>query len=157
MTLGEFELVQREDRREALFSLLENCIMKYLLAASLVGVGGPIIERIRNAKCKGKVDLAPLLPAWELISERYRRERFDPQPGLFKEHGADVLERWAKFLHWELFPSLLSENEFVRNVLRASGLLPCHSKDGSITAICHHLTEMSLPFVPPPWDSAEME
>ncbi len=157
MTLREFALAQQEDGRRALSSLLMDCMRRFLAAASLVDLNGPIVQRIRDAKYSGNVDLAPLFPAWDLICERYRRERFDPQATLFKEHGADVLERWGQFLHWELFPSLLRENEFVRNILRASGLLPCHSKDGSISAICHHITEMSLPSDRPPWDNAEIE
>jgi hypothetical protein len=157
MTLREFALAQQEDGRRALSSLLENCIRRYLLAASLVEVSGPIIERIRDAKYSGNIDLAPLFPAWNVICERYRGERFNPQATLFKEHGANELERWGQYLHWHLFPTLLRENEFVRNVLRVTGLLPCNSVNDSAFTLCHHVREMHLPNERPVTDHGEIE
>jgi hypothetical protein len=157
MTVEEFSGLQREDGRRALSCLLQDCIRRFLAAGSLVGVDGPVFQKIRDARSGGHVDLAPLYPAWEVICERYRQERFDLQASLFKDHRVESLERWGQYLHWELFPHLLRENEFVRNVLRAAELLPCRSRDQAASALSHHLKEMSLPSGRPLWDPAEIE
>jgi hypothetical protein len=98
----------------------------------------------------------PLYPVWRLICERYRKERFNLQTTLFKEHEIEVQELWGQFLYWELFPHLLREDEFVRNVLRATDLIPCRMKHKSVSALIQHLEEMSLPFGPSMWDSSEI-
>ena len=157
MTPGEFSALQLEDGRRALSSLLQDCIRRFLAAGSLVGVDGPIFKGLRDVRYEGHVDLAPLFPAWEVICERYLKERFDQQPSLFKDHRVESLEHWGQFLHWELFPHLLRENEFVRNLLRATPLLPCHSHQQAACALSDHIREMSLPFGRPPWDPAEIE
>jgi hypothetical protein len=157
MTVEEFSGLQLEDGRRALSSLLQDCIRRFLAAGSLVGLDGPVFKSLGDARYAGNVDLTALFPAWEVICERYRRERFDQQPSLFKDHRVESLERWGQFLHWELFPHLLRENEFVRNVLRATGLLPCRSQQQATSALCGHIREMSLPFGRPPWDPAEIE
>ena len=157
MTVEEFSGLQHEDGRRALSSLLHDCIRRFLAAGSLVGLDGPVFKSLRDARYEGNVDLTLLFPAWEVICARYRQERFDQQASLFKDHRVESLERWGQFLHWELFPHLLRENEFVRNVLRAAGLLPCGSKDQAASALSHHLKEMSLPSGRPLWDPAEIE
>ena len=146
LTNKEFSDLQSEDRRRALSSLLDNCIRRFRLAGNLVGIDGPVFKKICDAGYTGNIDLSPLYGAWEVICTRYRQERFDQQSSLFKDHKAESLELWGQFLHWELFPHLLQENEFVRNVLRAVGLLPCGSKHEAASALSHHLSEMSLPF-----------
>ena len=40
--------------------------------------------------------------------------------------------RWRGFLSEELFPHLLHQDDFVRNVLRTVGLAPCKSKQNSV-------------------------
>ncbi|HLJ48970.1 MAG TPA: hypothetical protein VKU01_23300 [Bryobacteraceae bacterium] len=157
MTLEAFTKMQRDDGRRGLSSLLQDCVRRFLAAASLVGAEGPAIKRIQDARYEGNVDLTPLFPIWDLICERYRKERFDAQASLFKEHSQDVLERWGQFLHWELSPLFLRENEFVRNVLRAVDLLPCRSREQVVSAMYQYISDMSLPYQRPPWDSADIE
>jgi hypothetical protein len=155
--LDAFTLMQQDDGRRGMSCLLQDCVRRFLAAAALVGLDGPTIKRIQDARYEGNLDLTPLCPIWNLICERYRNERFDPQESLFKEHSQDVLERWGQFLHWELFPLFLRENEFVRNVLRAVGLLPCRSREQVVSTMCQYVSDMSLPYHRPPWDSADIE
>jgi hypothetical protein len=157
MTLEAFTARQHDDGHRALSCLLQDCTRRFLAAAALVGVEGPTIKRIQDARYEGNVDLTPLYPIWDLICERYRRERFDAQESLFREHSQDVLVRWGQFLHWELFPLFLRENEFVRNVLRAVGLLPCRSREQVVSAMYQYVSDMGLPYQRPPWDSSDIE
>ena len=145
MNREEFELAQQEWARPALSSLLSNCYERFLRAADLVNLRGEVPERIRRARIEGGTNLRPLFPAWNLICERYRNERYVPQLGLFREHKDEVLEDWGQFVYWELFPALVRENEFVRNVLRAIELLPCHSPDKAAAALVLYISEMELP------------
>lgn len=145
MNCEEFALAQQEWTRPALSSLLSRCYGRYLTAADLVNLGGEVPERIRRAKVNGGTSLQPLVPAWDRICERYRNERYDPQVGLFRGHENEVLERWGQFVYGELFPALVREHEFVRNVLRAVELLPCHSPGKAAAALVHCISEMYLP------------
>jgi hypothetical protein len=70
MTEEEFSVLQEEDGRRALSSLLQDCIRRFLAAGNLVGTDGPVFRRIRDAQSEGHIDLAPLCPAWKLICER---------------------------------------------------------------------------------------
>ena len=157
MTVEEFTSLQYDQGGSALPALLRQCMRRFRLAGNLVGIAGPIFKKLRDAEHEGHVDLTPLYPAWRVTCDRYRRERFNLQPSLFKEHGDEARELWGQFLYWELFPHLLREDEFVRNVLRATGLLPCRTQQQAASALSHHLEEMSLPFGRPIWDPADIE
>lgn len=156
MTRDEFIEFQHDETRRALSDLVNDCKRRFLEAAKLVGIRSPVIKGIEDALHNGHVDMAPLLPAWEVICKRYRDERFDPQTSLFKDHHAESIELWGRFLYQELFPDLVQENEFVRNVLRAVQLLPCQSPPEAASALSHYLKEMSLPFRQPPWDGVDI-
>jgi len=155
MTNEEFAATQQLQTRSALSDLLTRSEMRFLNAANLINLRGPVIERLRRAMSDRQTDLTPLLPVWRLICERYRDDLYDPQASLFEDHRHEILERWRKFVHWELFPALLREDEFVRNVLRAVELLPSHSPAKAIDALLHHIAEIDLPCGVPPWDYPE--
>jgi hypothetical protein len=157
MKKEEFFDFQYEYGHSALSGLLRDCIRRFLAAARLVELDGPVFKTMREAEHKGHVDIAPLYPAWEAICKRYLRERFDEQAGLFQDHRAESIERWGQFIYWELFPVVLLDDEFVRNVLRAAGLLPCTSKYRAAAALSNHLQEMNLPFSRPIWEPALTE
>ncbi|HEV3276301.1 MAG TPA: hypothetical protein VG860_05750 [Terriglobia bacterium] len=157
MTPEEFAVVQRDDMRYALSNLIHDCLRRFLKAAQLVSLRGPVIDAIDKARFESRIDLTPLLPAWGLICQRYRQERFDAQGKLFEDQSRHALERWSHYLHWELFPSLVREDEFVRNVLRVSLLLPCRSTMDAASALCHQIAEMNLPYGTPMWDEADIE
>jgi hypothetical protein len=157
MTREEFAVIQRDGMSNALTGLIRDCLRRFLKAARLVSLKGPVVEGLENASRSGSIDLTPLLPAWHLICKRYREERFDAQAKLFQDQSTEALEGWGQFIQWELFPSLLREDEFVRNVLRVSLLLPCDSTAEAASAILHHVREMNLPYGEPAWDSTEAD
>ena len=157
MTYEQFATVQRSEAGGALTSLIHSCARRFLAGAHLVGVEGPVIKQVRVSLYEGVLDLGPLHPFWEIVCRRYRNERFDPQPGLFKDHGVDTLERWGQFVYWELFPYLLRENEFVRNVLRSVGLLPCRDKQPVVSAMCQYISDTTLPNERSPWEITDFE
>lgn len=152
MTEEELADYQLEHRDSELRELVHNCRRRFLAAASLLAIGGPVFDGLREAFHLQNLDLASLYPAWEMLSRRYRSELFDPQPGLFLDHGVESRRRWGVFLYEELFPHLLHENEFVRNTLRTVGLVPCKSKQKASSALCQYLEEMGLPFSATSWD-----
>ena len=94
----------------------------------------------------------PFYPAWEVLCGRYRWELFDPQPGLFADHGVESRARWRVPL-----PRTLSSPPAPRRLcserpLRTVGLVPCKSKQKASSALCRYLEEMGLPFSAPSWD-----
>lgn len=157
MTESEFRLFQQEDLRSVLSALLQGCVGRFLAAGNLIELDGPVFEAHHKARYGRYVSLEPLCGVWEIICERYMREQFDPQSSVFKDHRTELLEKWVQLLHWKLFPHLLRENEFVRNVLRATGLLPCRSREGVEEALASHVREMALPFNPPALEAWEIE
>lgn len=157
MTEEGFSSCQYADQRVDLSRMLEDCIRRFLRSAKLIGIDGPVFQTLRNAERCLQRDLAPLYPAWHVICERYRRERFDPQLYLFVDDREESIKRWGRFLYRELFPRLMIEDEFVRNVLRAVGLLPCRSMQQAVSALSYYLEEMSLPFEPPKWDASVID
>ena len=157
MTIEEFEEVQDDERRAVLSRLLHDCVRRFRQAGDLVGIGGPVFDTIRKAHYEGGQDLFLLFPMWKELCNRYRAERFDAQAGLFKEHDSESLDKWGQFLYWHLFPELTRDDEFVRNVLRVTGLLPCRSKAQSADALTSRMREMALPFHKPAWESWEIE
>lgn len=155
MTKDEFALAQEQGTRSDLSTLVTRCKRRFLKAAHLVNAKGQVIDRIERSLVGGLTDLTPLLPAWRLVCERYRDDRYDPQENLFQPHEAEVLERWGQFVYWSLLPSLLREDEFVRNVLRALELLPSRSPTQAADAVFHHIAEMNLPCGTGAWDYPE--
>lgn len=144
MTREELAVAQQEGASSALASLVARCESRFVRAADLVGVRGQVIEGLRQASVIGGTDLTPLLPVWGTISRRYREELYDAQASLLEPHREEVPRRWWAYVHRELFPSLLRDDEFVRNVLRAIGLLPCRSRSDAIASLVLYVAEMSL-------------
>ena len=54
---------------------------------------------------------------------------------------------WVK----DAFPTLLQDDELVRNVLRALGAIPCTDAKLAVLALTATLTNMTLPAQRPPW------
>jgi hypothetical protein len=154
VTIQEFEQVQFHGGRGHLASLILLCARRFSDAAHLLGIRGREIDRVRGA-CSGGTDPAPLLVVWKVLCDRYRVERYDPQIGLFLDHGAELQARWGAFLHTELFPELVRENEVVRDVLRVLGLLPTTSVPESAAALANHIKQMGFPFRDSLWGTLE--
>ena len=79
MTAEEFEDIQCGDGRQALSSLLDHCIRRFRRAGNLVGIAGSVFQKICAGAYAADVDIKPLHNPWEVICERYRKERFDEQ------------------------------------------------------------------------------
>lgn len=155
MTCDDLGRIQREGTKQALLALVMLCRRRFLRSADLVGIRGAAIERLRQFGVHDAVDLEPLVPAWRLLCDRYLSERFDPQLGLFSDPDTEAATAWERFVYQQLFAELVREDEFVRNVLRALGCLPCQSPQQAAAAVRQYLSEMTLPSAPPPWAPEE--
>ncbi|MCP5148715.1 MAG: hypothetical protein H6991_07790 [Pseudomonadales bacterium] len=157
MTSEEFLNHQHQTFRYAMSSLLSDCNRRFLRAADLLEVRGKGIEALEQSMMKGGTDLAPLLPAWEVLCTRYREELLSLQQDIFVEGDEQFIKPWTEFLYWHLFPVLRRNNKFVRNILRAVGLLPCHSTADAEQALVAELTEMTLPTCRPDYYESDMD
>jgi hypothetical protein len=157
MTRDEFQNHQRQTFRHAVSSLLGDCIRRVLLAAKLLEVGGPVIDQLERSSTDGGTDLSPLLPVWDVVCARYREERLSLQQDLFSAGDEQFTKPWSEFIYWHLFPVLRRDDSFVRNMLRAVGLLPSHSNTDPVQALVAELTEMTLPTGRPAYYEYDMD
>jgi hypothetical protein len=156
MTRDELIRTQRREIKREIYALAMLCRRRFLRSADLVGVRGAAIDRLRQVGLQDAVDLTPLFPAWQLLCDRYMAELYDPQLVLFADPETEALTAWLQFVYQKLFATLVREDEFVRNVLRALGSIPCQSPDqAAAAAVCQYLLEMPLPSKPPPWAHEE--
>src|SRR5688572_7893313 len=121
LTPQDLERVQFDGKVKHIDSLVRLCRARFVRAADLVCMRSGATENLRRFGQFDGIDVSPLLGAWSVICERYLRERFDPQPALLPDVMSDEPGRWSRFVHHELFPSLVRDDELVRNVLRALG------------------------------------
>jgi len=145
MTREELEQYQIEVASVQLGSLMHNCRSRYLQAADLVQLRIDDIDKLRDFGIMESVNLAPLIPSWDCICDRYLAERYDPQPTLFEDHDEQCKREWNEFVYWRLIPTLLRDDEFVRNVLRALGGLPCQSPPQAAASTRQYFQDMVLP------------
>ncbi|MBN2299512.1 MAG: hypothetical protein JXM72_13000 [Deltaproteobacteria bacterium] len=145
----ELKRIQEEHAVQALTSLFMHCRNRFLRSAELVEINGSAIDQLRKFGFQTRVDLSPLIPAWQYVCKRYRDERYDPQMQLFCDNGTKLEQMWGQFVYHDLVPQLLRENEFVRNVLRALGGIPCTSPDKAAGAVYQYFLEMTLPAMQP--------
>jgi hypothetical protein len=155
MTRDELAQLQREQSSQMLFSLAMSCRRRFLLSADLVGMRGAAVDKLRAFGVRESVDLAPLIPAWRCLCERYLTARYDPQLGLFEDHRTQVETGWERFVYHELLPELVRNDDLVRNVLRSLGGLPCQSRGQAASAVYQYILEMVLPAEAPPWAPEE--
>ncbi len=138
-------LVQHKQTHEVLSYLIMECRRKFLRGAELVEVRSVVIERLTHFGYKDLEDLDQLNPAWDCLCNRFMKERFDPQMLLFEDHDKAMKKSWGEFIYWEICPKLLEDDEVVRNILRASGGLPCKSKQNAGLFLYSYISEMTFP------------
>lgn len=155
MTCDDLGRVQREGTKQTLFALAMLCRRRFLRPADVVGIRGAAIERLRQFGVHDAVNLEPLVPAWQVLCDRYLSERFDPQLGLFSDPDTEAATAWGRLMYQQLFAELVREDEFERNVLRAHGCLLCQSPEQAAASVRKYLAEMTLPSAPPPWAPEE--
>jgi hypothetical protein len=126
-----------------LTALHDLCRRRFLQAARLVGADPAQWPHLAEAGVTTSVELGPLLPFWSVLSDRCRAELFTPQIELFGPREPQI-ERFSQFVHRCLWPLLASENECVRNVLRATGTLPARDRSGPAGALVIYMRELKL-------------
>ena len=155
MNIEQLERVQQEWAQPALSGLVRDCERRYLRAARLLQVRSDEISRLQRASSEGGSELSSLLPFWSALCARYRKVEFDAQASLFQEHDAEVRDHWGRFVYREMWPALCREDECVRNVLRAIGLLHSRSRAAAAAALVRFVEDMALPLEPSPVDETD--
>jgi hypothetical protein len=151
LTREELARFQFDDRVHAIFTLATRCRDRFVRAADLVCLRSPAIDKVRAFGYGEPVSVLPLVDAWRVVCERYLDVRYDAQLALCPGSSVEEPERWIRFVHWELFPKLVRDDELVRDVLRALGRLPCPSPASAAEAVRCHFINMHLPPDPPAW------
>jgi hypothetical protein len=144
MRIDELPQLQRTSSRDCIHSLIITCWRRYRDAARLIGNAGPVAVGLEDWGYK-TIDLSPLAPAYETLCRRYIDDCFSGQELLFGSLDDAPGAKWTKYFHHRIIPSLSVEDEFARNVLRATGCLQCHQRSKAIECLVHHISEMTLP------------
>jgi hypothetical protein len=141
---------QSASEKQMLFDLYGKCRRRYLRAAQLMEIPRAQLGAIDTLGASEPVTLLPLQHGWKVFCERYRKEAADYQLNLLdKEAGTE--RQWGKWVYNVFFPTILQDDEFVRNVLRAVGAIPCTDAKMAATALIATLTNMTLPAQTPTW------
>jgi hypothetical protein len=116
---------QLDNAGQALGALVRHCRDVYVRAASVLDLQTEELAKMREMGIVERINVTPLVPAYEKLCDRYRVTLYDPQIALFpKERETPEAIWWAWYYH-ELTPQLLGNAHFVRTVLRSMELLYC--------------------------------
>ena len=137
LSIADFQKHQQETRRSYLSSLLRGCCEKYLKAADLVNLWGDEFNDIRAAWSEGEIDISPLFPFYEELSVGYRQQLF-PQSSILEDDEV----RWSRFFYWNLSPRLIRNDQFVRSLLIAVGLLSSKTNRDHRSLLLEYIPEM---------------
>ncbi len=149
--MDEVGSILAEGRLAYLSSMFQGSVRRFIEAAYLLEIDSPAVSAWRRILYE-RVDLAPLLPAFSIIKDRFLKEVHSAQMELFDKSYYDTcLRRWTKFAYHDLLPLLMRNDEFVRNVMRVMGLLPCYSPEEAEKSLRQYLHEMTLPNRTPMW------
>lgn len=127
-----------------LAALYQVCARRYVDAANLLEIGGPVIEGVRQSLYE-TTDLKPLLPLFRRVCERYNDEVYSPQTELWGSEQNDAFMLWSRYFHHHFVPAFVSENRTVRDVLRAMRKLPCDDPLLAGEALVAEVANMTLP------------
>lgn len=150
MHFDDFQQAQRDHAVQDLHVLFMCCRRKFLNAARLLELRGPVFENLSRSGHK-TVDLWPLMNMYSVLCDRYAATFFSPQCKLFPNPSDAQDEQWSRYFHHILVPHLLADDEFVRNALRAMMAIPCNNYQLAREAMVQHVSEMTLPETRPPW------
>lgn len=121
----------------------DQCLRRFTDAARLVGADLAQWPSLPSPWSDVRIDLAPLLPFWRSVCERYNRDIHDGQLDLLRDSNApDVI--FSEFIHWRLWPVVVSEHECVRNVLRAVGSLPSRDRLAASNALVAFIADLEF-------------
>ncbi|SDT87155.1 hypothetical protein SAMN05216296_0094 [Pseudomonas pohangensis] len=155
MRISEFRAIQRECSNAYLHSLVMTCRRKFLCAAKLLELQSAAISRLRDFGLDGQINIWPLYSPYEVLSERYLELFYSPQLEIFRDRSNMQDEKWFKYFHHALIPTLIADDEIVRNVLRSVGGLPSKQPKDAAMALKHYFSEMTLPDSAPLWAPEE--
>lgn len=151
MTPESLLLIIREGSTESLGSLVNACRRRFLAAADLLEWRSPPLDQLRELGISSPINVWPLVPAYDLIGQRYIEALYQPQRNLFPRGGGEPDEEWWRYFHHVLVPWLLREDAVVRDILRAVGGLPAQGSLPAADAVRHFVAEWTLPSTQPPW------
>lgn len=155
MHIDEFRAFQREGAASSLFTLIMAGRRKFLNAARLLEVSSSALDTLTSFGVSSTVDHEPLLEPFAVLSERYVDRFFSPQGDLAIEPGQRQDEKWHRYFHHVLVPHLLSNNDVVRDILRAVRALPSRRLEQTSSRLGHYFAEMTLPETRPLWAPEE--
>lgn len=115
---------------QTLPSLLARCQRRFVRAAQLLEINDSEIRRVRDAS---QVDIRPLLEMYLELCDRYVKEVHTPQIDLFK--NKDPIELWRTYFYHTILPNLVENDDVVRNVLKATEILPSAKVGASMMAL----------------------
>lgn len=116
--------------RPALSCLLEDCRRRFVRAAQLLEINDSEIRRVQDAS---QVELRPLFEMFLELCDRYAKEVYTPQIDLFK--SKDPLQIWRTYYYHTMIPCLVANDDVVRNVLKATEILPSKHVGASMKAL----------------------
>lgn len=111
-------------------ALFQGCQQRFVRAAKLLEINDTEVSRIRDSIA---TDLKPMLYMYETICTRYVKEVYTPQIDLFE--SKDPLEHWRRYYYHVLVPRLVARDDIVRNVLKATAMLPSKNADEAMIAL----------------------
>ena len=150
MHIDEFRLRQQQSAAHDISSLVMSCRRKYLLAAHLLELQSPDLAALTAFGVDSGIEAGPLMQPFAVLAEKYVERFFTSQIDLLPETTHPQEEKWASYLFSVLIPTLLSDDEAVRNILRSVGALPSErGRQAAAAALCERFGEMSLPIGPP--------
>ncbi len=144
MDVHQLRVEQKAHAASHLGALFKACARRYLDAARLLEVNGSVVDALSQSLYEA-IDLAPLLSVYQCSCERYNSELYSPQQDLWGEAQDEPYQRWSRFFHHGLVPTLVADSQSVRNVLRVMGKLPCTNPGQASAALVAEVTNMALP------------
>lgn len=149
MHIDEFRAYQSQYATQNLVSLVMTCRRKFLKAAHLLEVRNDVIDKLTSFGMDARVDVAPLSGPFHVLAERYAEQFFTSQKHLFPLPGDAEDEKWSRYFYRILVPYLVTDDETVRNVLRAVYAIASRQPAQAVAALQQHFTELTLPTSPP--------
>ena len=135
---------QQRNAVRALGGLVSHCRDVYVRAAVLLDVHSDEIARLRTLGVVERIDVSPLLKAYEQLCARYREILHDGQLALFPVDQKTPEDAWWAWYYHELTPKLLGSPYFVRMVLTSLGLLPSTSASETQIGLETYLRDLEI-------------
>lgn len=130
--------------------LIKRSCDRFLRAASLLEIRGPVIKNLQAFYCE-KINYESLLRPHNIIIQRYINEIYSPQLDLIDAAESEGNWKWHKFFYYQFIPLVLSDNEALKNILRAAKAIPSSDFSQNIDSLCQIYSDLTLPDTQPLW------